>query len=93
MPLGLCSARRRRHRSWPLCPDSCIWISRWSWQYGHWISGIFSGSFGNSLVSHEPVGTLLHERFLNSGFLILVAGLIAIPLGAADRGIERNSSR
>lgn len=48
-------------------------------QYGHWISGIFSGSFGNSLVSHEPVGTLLHERFLNSAFLILVAGLIAIP--------------
>jgi peptide/nickel transport system permease protein len=48
-------------------------------QYGRWISGVVSGSFGNSLVSHESVATLLHERLLNSGFLILVAGLIAIP--------------
>src|SRR6185312_7298951 len=48
-------------------------------QYWHWLSGLVSGSFGNSLVSHESVGTLLHTRVLNSAFLILVAGLIAIP--------------
>lgn len=49
-------------------------------QYAHWLGGIVRGDFGVSVVSQIPVTTLLRQRVENSVFLVLLAGLIALPL-------------
>lgn len=70
-------------------------------QYLSWIGGLLHGNPGWSLAANEPVGTLLAPRLANSGFLMLVAGLISIPLSVAigvyaavrrDRGFDVGSS-
>ncbi len=52
-------------------------------QYVSWIGGLLHGNAGWSLAANEPVGRLLGPRLANSGFLMLVAGLISIPLSLA----------
>jgi peptide/nickel transport system permease protein len=49
-------------------------------QYLTWIGGLFRGDLGTSLAAQEPVSTLLGGRLVNTGFLVLCAGLISIPL-------------
>jgi peptide/nickel transport system permease protein len=49
-------------------------------QYLHWLSGILHGDFGTSAATQEAVTHLLSDRLLNSAFLVIVAGVIAIPL-------------
>ena len=52
-------------------------------QYWHWITGLLHGDMGTSLAAQEPVSTYLHDRLINSAFLVIVAGLISIPLSVA----------
>lgn len=49
-------------------------------QYTDWLGGILTGNPGVSLASQQPVGALLSDKIVNSGFLMLVAALVAVPL-------------
>jgi peptide/nickel transport system permease protein len=49
-------------------------------QYTSWLSGIVRGHFGTSAATQQPVSQLLSGRLLNSGFLIVLAALVAVPL-------------
>lgn len=49
-------------------------------QYGHWLAGIVKLDPGESVVSGKPVTEILSTRIANSLWLMLMAGLIAIPL-------------
>jgi peptide/nickel transport system permease protein len=54
-------------------------------QYLHYISGLFTGNFGTSIVTNQPVGALIAARLPNTlklaviSFTVVV--LIAYPLG------------
>jgi peptide/nickel transport system permease protein len=50
-------------------------------QYWVWISGLFEGRLGNSLLNGQPVWGLVEPRLVNSGVLVLVAGVIGSLLG------------
>jgi peptide/nickel transport system permease protein len=52
-------------------------------QYTSWVGGLVHGDLGTSLAAREPVSTYLHDRLINSAFLVVVAGLISIPLSIA----------
>ncbi len=49
-------------------------------QYGDWALGLLRGDLGTSLVSGRPITEDLGPRAVNSGFLVLVAALVSIPL-------------
>lgn len=49
-------------------------------QYTHWLGGVLTGNLGISAATQEPVTQLLSARIGNSGFLVLVAGIVALPL-------------
>ena len=49
-------------------------------QYWHWLSGLLHGDLGTSAATQQSVVHLLSGRIANSAFLVLVAGVIAIPL-------------
>ncbi len=49
-------------------------------QYTHWLGGILTGNLGTSAATQEPVSQLLSGRILDSGFLVLISALVAIPL-------------
>jgi len=49
-------------------------------QYLHWLGGLLSGNLGTSAATQEPVSQLIGSRLLNSGFLVLVSALVALPL-------------
>lgn len=52
-------------------------------QYWVWISGLFQGRLGNSLVNRQPVWSLVEPRLVNSAVLVLVTGVIGSLLGMA----------
>jgi peptide/nickel transport system permease protein len=52
-------------------------------QYWNWLTGILHGDFGTSLSARIPVTDYLHDRIVNSAFLVLLAGGISIPLSIA----------
>ena len=52
-------------------------------QYWNWVTGLLHGDLGNSLANQEPVSTYLKPLIINSGFLVLLSGLISIPLAIA----------
>lgn len=52
-------------------------------QYTSWVTGLLHGDMGTSLAAREPVSTYLHDRLINSAFLVIVAGVISIPLSIA----------
>ena len=52
-------------------------------QYTSWVTGLLHGDLGTSLAAREPVSTYLHDRLINSAFLVVIAGLISIPLSVA----------
>ncbi len=52
-------------------------------QYWNWVTGLLHGDLGTSLAAREPVSTYLHDRLINSAFLVFVAGIISIPLSIA----------
>jgi peptide/nickel transport system permease protein len=49
-------------------------------QYFSWLGGVIHGNFGTSAATQDPVSQLISSRILNTAFLVLVSGLIAIPL-------------
>jgi peptide/nickel transport system permease protein len=49
-------------------------------QYLDWIGGVLTGSFGESAATQQPVSELLSDRVANTGFLVFVAAVIAVPL-------------
>jgi peptide/nickel transport system permease protein len=49
-------------------------------QYLEWIGGVLTGSFGESAATQQPVSELLSDRVANTGFLVFVAAVVAIPL-------------
>jgi peptide/nickel transport system permease protein len=54
-------------------------------QYGHWLTQVARGDFGRSFATSRPVSTLIAERLpatlLLSGGALLVALVVALPLG------------
>ncbi len=52
-------------------------------QYFSWLGGVVHGNFGTSAATQDPVSSLISSRILNTAFLVLVSGLIAIPLSIA----------
>jgi peptide/nickel transport system permease protein len=51
-------------------------------QYWTWLSGLFTGKLGHSLLNGQPVWSLVEPRLVNSAGLVLVAGVIGSLLGA-----------
>jgi peptide/nickel transport system permease protein len=49
-------------------------------QYLTWATGLLHGDAGRSFAAQEPVSKLLGDRIINTGFLLLISGLISIPL-------------
>jgi len=52
-------------------------------QYWHWLSGIFTGDFGDSWVSQAPLGNVLIRRALISLWIAVAALLIGVGVGTA----------
>jgi peptide/nickel transport system permease protein len=52
-------------------------------QYTSWVTGLLHGDLGTSFANQEPVSHYLHDRLINSAFLVLCAGVISIPLSIA----------
>jgi peptide/nickel transport system permease protein len=50
-------------------------------QYWVWISGLFTGNLGKSLVNGLPVWGYVEPRIINSAVLVFVAGAIGALLG------------
>ena len=49
-------------------------------QYFSWLGGVVHGNFGTSAATQAPVSHLISGRILDTAFLVLVSGIIAIPL-------------
>jgi peptide/nickel transport system permease protein len=49
-------------------------------QYLDWIGGVLTGSFGESAATQQAVSELLSDRVANTGFLVFVAAIVAVPL-------------
>ena len=49
-------------------------------QYLDWIGGVLTGSFGESAATQQAVSELLSDRVANTGFLVFVAAVVAVPL-------------
>ena len=52
-------------------------------QYWVWISGMFTGNLGHSLVNGMPVWRYVEPRLINSAVLVLVTGVIGSLVGVA----------
>jgi len=63
-------------------------------QYGRFFAGVFHGSFGTSIMTQLPVGTMIRAELpATLGLAVpafLVAVLVAIPLGVAMAVLTRN---
>src|SRR5688572_9903945 len=49
-------------------------------RYLEWIGGVFTGDFGHSLVSGQPVIDVVGRRFFNSLLLALAALVLYLPI-------------
>jgi peptide/nickel transport system permease protein len=52
-------------------------------QYWTWISGLFTGKLGNSLVNGMPVWGYVEPKLIDSAVLVFVTGFIGALLGVA----------
>jgi peptide/nickel transport system permease protein len=52
-------------------------------QYWVWISGLFTGNLGHSLVNGQPVWGFVEPRIVNSAVLVFVAGAVGAIVGVA----------
>jgi ABC-type dipeptide/oligopeptide/nickel transport system permease component len=54
-------------------------------QYLHWIGGMLSGDWGNSLIFKVPIATLLLQKMQASALIVVmsmaIALIVAVPLG------------
>jgi peptide/nickel transport system permease protein len=68
-PTSLAHLRQQLHLDQPLVQ-----------QYVTWATNLVRGDAGTSFAAQEPVTRYLSDRFINTGFLLLLSGLISIPL-------------
>ncbi len=52
-------------------------------QYWRWLTGAMHGDFGNSILYHNSVSSLLAARAVNTVFLVLFAAVIIVAVGLA----------
>lgn len=54
-------------------------------QYGHWVGGMVSGNWGNSLIFKKPILELLSQKIVASSIIVVlsmaIALALAVPLG------------
>ena len=50
-------------------------------RYWHWLTGLFQGHLGTSLVSNEPTWTLLQSRMTTTAMLVLLATVETVVVG------------
>lgn len=54
-------------------------------QYGHWIWGMVTGDWGNSLIFKKPIAELLAQKMMASSLIVImsmaIALAVAVPLG------------
>lgn len=54
-------------------------------QYGHWIGGMLTGNWGNSLIFKKPIAELLAQKIVASSLIVVmsmtIALVLAVPLG------------
>jgi peptide/nickel transport system permease protein len=66
----------------------------WPVRYVKWLSGLATGNFGYSFMSHSPVIELIQQRLPNTlavvGVAYVVGLLIALPVGMIS-AVKRNS--
>src|SRR5918992_1964435 len=66
-------------------------------QFTHYVSGIFSGDMGMSLVSNLPVSQVVSERLGNTAVLVALAFAaimgLAVPVGMAAAILTRDGAR
>ena len=58
-------------------------------QYTSWVTGLLHGDLGTSLAAREPVATYLHDRLINSAFLVRRGGADLDPALDRDRRVRR----
>ncbi|MEO6624364.1 MAG: ABC transporter permease [Burkholderiaceae bacterium] len=59
--------------------DQPVWL-----QYWQWLTRLLSGDFGTSFVTHKPILAELLPRLVVTGELTLVAGIMALLIGATS---------
>ena len=59
--------------------DQPVWL-----QYWQWLTRLLAGDFGTSFVTHKPVLAELLPRLAVTGELTLVAGIMALLIGATS---------
>ena len=59
--------------------DQPVWL-----QYWQWLTRLLAGDFGTSFVTHKPVLTELLPRLAVTAELTLIAGLMALAIGATS---------
>lgn len=52
-------------------------------QYLHWIGGLFSGHWGDSIVSGDSIASIVGKRGENTGVVVLLVTVIATPIALA----------
>lgn len=52
-------------------------------QYVHWLGNLFRFDLGNSLAAQRPVSEILGSAAANTGILMILTAIIAIPLSIA----------
>lgn len=50
-------------------------------QYWHWLTGALHGDFGQSILYHQSVGSLISGRAMNTVVLVLFAAVVIIAVG------------
>lgn len=49
-------------------------------RYGRWLSRLLHGDLGTSVANNLPVGELVGDKIVNSGFLVLLVAIVMLPL-------------
>jgi len=52
-------------------------------QYWHWLADLVTGRWGTSLVSQEPIASIVSRSIENTGVLAVLTTLVATPLALA----------
>jgi peptide/nickel transport system permease protein len=60
-------------------------------RYFSWLGGLFTGDLGTSIANQRAVGSLIGDRVLNSGVLVLFAALVMIPLAFGLAMVSANA--
>ena len=71
-PQNLAILRSRLHLDEPLIT-----------QYAQWLGGVLTGHLGTSLANGYPIAQLIGNSLVNSGFLMLIAAVIGVPVSIA----------